>query len=267
MAILKEINYKDSGLNAMNDAIDYCCNTEKMCSTSAITMGISKNPKKAFVVNKFLNNQLTRKRLFKGIIVSMEKMWSNNEQECQEYEKKLAELMMEALKWWENQGFQSVGAVHCNTQHPHFHLQIDTCNVISGKQLSQSLKTLYEFKKVMSASMSRLELNEEVLQNSCIISDIEMIEEDNQNFEKGWLSFKEDIFEHFINQDEEEDEYIHEKDSIFSFTCIPVFMQKELKIASSRNMCVVMDNTKKREMCTVVAPMKKREMCVFIEEN
>lgn len=80
-------------------------------------------------------------------------------------------------------GFQVLGYVHFNTAHPHFHFLVDTCNSLTGKQLSESAKAHKDFKIFVSSKLMQYGLNEEILMDTCMISEEEMMQDDELSVE------------------------------------------------------------------------------------
>lgn len=258
MAIAKIINYKDSGQEALLGAINYCRNPVKADKTPFRMTGISDDPVKAFKLNKLLHHQEMAKRLFKILVISMEAEWPTSRRNYGHYVEKMQKLMAAASNWWAREGFQSTGAIHCNTAHPHFHLVIDTCNAQTGKQLSQSPKMLHRFKDAMSAAMQELELGEEVLQHITI------------NEEEYFAEDDEDVFP-LLTAEEEPPIFsapsLNEEDLEFNdFLLVESEIYRHEEPAAFREMCHIIDRTKGREMCSIVDSGKGREMCHIVSK-
>lgn len=265
MAILKGINRKDSGWLAMGNAIDYCHNPQKIRYSPPLTLGISSDPKKAFSVNKNLHHQGHRKRLFKSFVVSMEATWPDSATACAEYEQSMEELMFASMEWLAKKGYQTTGAVHSNTEHPHFHLEIDTCNVFTGKQFSQSIKELTEFKNALSKMMETLGLGETILQQKTTITEASLYEEDELNDGNAWLFREEDQHTSF---DESKSDFGPAPGVVYNlglFQFPPALCQYPQR--QPREMVKIVDNTEPRIMCFVVKNPKGRGMCHIIEEK
>lgn len=180
MAIVKIINYKQSGMREMAHNIAYGCNPAKKGSLKKdVVYGIASSPEKSFVVNKWLNGKLGCKRLFKSGVVSMEATWSDELEEFCMYEKKMYQLAEYIASWWWDNGFQNVSSVHCNTKHPHIHFSIDTCSVKDGKQLSQGKNMLKVFKEDISQKLDWLGFGEQVVGSpqSVAVEELEAVDE------------------------------------------------------------------------------------------
>lgn len=178
MAIVKAVNSKGSTPASLNEKINYCCNPHKIGSVESAVVGISRDPFKAFNVNKFLHGKANCQRLYKEYIISMQAVWPEEHSRNQEYQTLMGKLRVSAMRWWEELGFQVYGAIHCNTNHPHIHLVVDTCNVRTGRQLSQSPKMLADFKAYLSVAMNDLGFGEGVL-GQIEVSEEEMRAEDD----------------------------------------------------------------------------------------
>ena len=260
MAIAKAVNYKNSGHAAMDGAIDYCRNPKKIRHVPPATLGISSNPKKAFYLNKRLHHQHLRERWYKTFIVSMESLWPGTSEACAEYEQKMGQLMQAAMNWWGRKGFQTTGAVHSNTKHPHFHVELDTCNVLTGKQFSQHPRELPMFKAYLSDVMAELGLEEIVRQNDYTITTTEMYEEDDRDDVYAWL-FREEEDGERIEPDDHELQFGPSPRAAYDVgapvwgLCWPLSQREMCRIVDpglGREMCKIVDNSLGREMCRVV---------------
>lgn len=271
MAILKAVNYKRSDWTAMCEAINYCRNPVKARAGPSV-MGISQDTVKAFTVNKFLNNQENRKRLFKAFIVSMAAEWPEQPQDRAHYEALMQQLQDEAMAFWGRQGYQTQGTVHCNTAHPHFHLILDTCNVRTGKQFSQSPQMLRSFKDHMTDVMMELGLGEGILQDKLVIniSEKEMRDEDDQdapvkaNYFEGSTAEAEVWFE-----DEDDSESGFNSEPISDPLCLNVLPSRWGRFSPPplRKMVRIVSNSQGREMCRIVDNTQGREMCNIVDNN
>ena len=258
MAITKAVNYKNSGRAAMEGAIDYCCNPRKIRHVPPATLGISSNPKKAFRLNKWLHHQHIRKRWYKTFIVSMESLWPRTSKACAEYERKMGQLMRAAMNWWGRKGHQTTGAVHSNTSHPHFHVELDTCNVLTGKQFSQHPKELYVFKAYLSEVMTELGLGEIVRQHDFAITETEMYEEDDRDDVYSWLFREDEQDEKCIESDGGEFCYGPSPRAAYDIGA-PIW--DAYQPMPPREICKIIDSTTKRVMCRIVDNSAGRKMC------
>lgn len=284
MAIVKAVKSMLSTLASLKEKINYCRNPHKAGRIDPAVAGISSDPFKAFTVNKFLHGKANRQRLYKEYIISMQAVWPEERSRNQEYQTLMGKLRGSAMRWWEELGFQVYGTIHCNTNHPHIHLVVDTCNARSGKQLSQSPKMLADFKAYLSAAMNDLGLGEGVL-GQIEVSEEEMrVEDDSDDY--GFMDSEEerDMDYEYFGEDEvmEEDLDVVLEDGDYSddagvmntppratYTVSRMLfplLKEDDRVRYSRELCVIIDNSKGREMCKIIDNSGGRVMCKIADK-
>lgn len=271
MAIVKAVNSKGSTPASLNEKINYCCNPHKIGSVEPAVVGISSDPFKAFKVNKLLHGKIHCQRLHKEYIISMKATWPQAINAFREYERLMDRLTWAALLWWAEKGFQVLGAIHCNTAHPHIHILVDTCNTQSGDQLSQPLGMLAEIKDYLSNTMESLGMGEVVLQQ-IEVSEEEMQAEDDMEY-SGFPDFGE---EDAVNYEYLDDAGMEFEDTTdFDVARIPPretyivplqffglleegdrerhyrSLARSVNNSAGRVMCKKVDNSGGREMCNI----------------
>lgn len=185
MAILRMVNYKNATLKRMHDVLEYCLNPEK-ADGSCDSTAISSNPYSAFYLNKRLHHKESSQRWFKVVIVSVEQSWK------QSVDKQMMEnLLQKLVTMFAEQGWQTAGAVHHDSQHPHFHLVIDTCNVNTGKQFSQSKRDLSELKDSVDQFLHEAGIKEVICRNILRINTDDIAYEIN---EEEYPTFRHTVF-------------------------------------------------------------------------
>ena len=277
MAIVKAVKSMMSTLASLREKIDYCHNPRKVGDIKPDMVGISGDPFKAFMVNKFLHGKDRCRRLYKEYIISMEAGWPEEGNAFRAYQKLMRELSEAAMSWWAERGFQTNASVHCNTRHPHIHLVVDTCNVKSGKQLSQSDRMLADFKDYLSSAMKNLGLGEYVLQK-IDVSEEDMCAEDDMDLPRPVGG------ENDVSDERCEGTGIPEEDAGVGFDgyadpndpevfCVPLnstyvvpfpyalLLEEKDRRRYPRVMAAGVENSAGREMCRIIDNSAGREMC------
>lgn len=144
-------------------------------------------------VNRCLYGKEDCKRQYKQMIVSLVACWDQNPEYRRVQEEALEAVKKEYELYFSKMGYVTCAYIHCNTQHPHFHLMLETLNVITGKQFSQSPSDLSLLKTFGSAALRKAGLNEEIL-----TSDIYEISE-----EDFWQSEDQEAFDNAADNNEE----------------------------------------------------------------
>lgn len=144
-------------------------------------------------VNRCLYGKEDCKRQYKQMIVSLVACWDQNLEYRRVQEEALEAVKKEYELYFSKMGYVTCAYIHCNTQHPHFHLMLETLNVITGKQFSQSPSDLSLLKTFGSAALRKAGLNEEIL-----TSDIYEISE-----EDFWQSEDQEAFDNAADNNEE----------------------------------------------------------------
>ena len=201
MAIHRTINYSNSGLTGQSEAVRYIRNDEKSDGIPYYTAGISEDPMLSFTLNRFLQGNIKAKRWFKTEIVSLEQTWPKDKIAFQDLCLRMEALMRASIDRWKEQGFQATGAVHTNTEHPHFHIVVDTCNFNTGKQMSQDKQLLSKMKDYLSDVMGRLGIGEGVLQSK-YMREQEMYLEDDLSVDRTFSCVDTSEIPETINNDE-----------------------------------------------------------------
>ncbi|MBQ5435068.1 MAG: hypothetical protein IIT50_03385, partial [Bacteroidales bacterium] len=175
MAILKAINAKDAGRENFIKMLDYISNPAKI-SDEDLSQAISDFELDTFV-NRFLHGQQKRKRQFKQFVISLEAEWSQDRKRQKSLIKKIHLVLCSLERFFSDLGYLSKGAIHMNTAHPHFHLLVETCNALTGKQFSQSPSDLIALKLYASEQLVTNGL-EEVIRIAEITEEELLSEED-----------------------------------------------------------------------------------------
>ena len=144
-------------------------------------------------VNRCLHGKEDCKRQYKQMIVSLAACWDQDREHRRVQEEALETVKKEYELYFSKMGYVTCAYIHCNTQHPHFHLMLETLNVITGKQFSQSPSDLALLKTFGSAALRKAGLNEEIL-----TSDIYEISE-----EDFWQSEEQEAFDNDTDNNEE----------------------------------------------------------------
>ena len=265
MGILKAINAKNSGRKGFLDTLEYVSNTEKTPMTDNSDRA-GKFEKTTFV-NRKLHGKENSKRQFKQFIVSLSVVWPTDANERESLRKKLDSVTKSAEIYFMCQGFRAAGWIHCNTKHPHFHLLLETCNAVDGKQYSQSKSDLSDFKSYISTQLLCYGLNEEIL------TDVKNITEEEL--------FQEEIYDCMYQNDDGgdyADDAYYDDDTLESrkdfLSEIKKWNSGTMELVG-KTMCKIVDNDipdesgvkkeRMREMFRIVKPDEKREMCRIIE--
>lgn len=288
MAVLKMVNYKNSDMAKQKENIDYISNPVKRQGSEVQSFSISGNYEKAVELNRYLHRKGKCKRYFKHFIVSLGRERPLDKRMLGVMEMKLCNVLRECGLYYIECGFSTLGAVHCNTQHMHFHIQIDTCNCFTGKQWSQSKQDLVGLKEFVSQKLLQYGLGEEVLCNVQEVAEEEMLLEEDMEYlfgnedssgtapdesdglisyqcpdtnEKDWNNGTTEQINQFGNERPDErldsQHYVQEQG-------VPQIVDKT-KPRKLREMCEIVDNTELREMCIIVDKSKPREMCRIVD--
>lgn len=189
MAVLIMVNPKNSGMAKQKENIDYISNPVKRKSSKVQSFAISGNYEKAVELNRYLHRKDKCKRHFKHFIVSLERERSLDKRMLGMVETQLCKVLRECGLYYMEYGFATLGAVHCNTQHMHFHIQIDTCNCITGEQWGQSKQDLVGLKEFVSQKLLQYGLEEEILCNVQEVAEEEMLLEEDMEYPFGSEDF------------------------------------------------------------------------------
>ena len=176
MGILKGVTPNDSGASAFERMVEYISNPEK--TNNDYSSECEEFEAESFFA-RHVYHQQECKRHYKQYIVSLESEWEDDMNQKLICGKKLEKVIHECKLYYMEKGFRVLGYVHFNTAHPHFHILVDTCNSLTGKQLSESAHDLEEFKLFVSSKLMKHGLHEEILMNTCIISEEEMMQDDD----------------------------------------------------------------------------------------
>ena len=226
-------------------------------------------------INRKLHGKEKSKRQFKQFVVSLASEWSKDESGREQQRQKLQNVMNSAEMYFMQNGFRAAGWIHCNTRHPHFHLLMDTCNAIDGKQFSQSKADLAEFKSFVSSQLMVYGLNEEILMNVKDITEEQLFEDeaidcipvcnadsiedyDEENDGYAYDEYTLESQKLFFNKIYQWNSGTMEQSSVFSRT----------SCGAKREMCHTVDKTK-REMVKLVDNSRppKHEMLRLVEKT
>ena len=143
--------------------------------------------------NRCLYGKEDSKRQYKQMIVSLAACWDQDSEHRRVQEEALETVKKEYELYFSKMGYVTCAYIHCNTHHPHFHLMLETLNVITGKQFSQSPSDLALLKTFGSAALRKAGLDEEIL-----TSDIYEISE-----EDFWQSEEQEAYDNAADNNEE----------------------------------------------------------------
>lgn len=252
MAILKAINAKDAGRENFIKMLDYISNPAKI-SDEDLSQAISDFELDTFV-NRFLHGQQKRKRQFKQFVISLEAEWSQDRKRQKSLIKKIHLVLCSLERFFSDLGYLSKGAIHMNTAHPHFHLLVETCNALTGKQFSQSPSDLIALKLYASEQLVTNGLEE-------VIRIAEITEEE--------LLSEEDAEAIFDRNDSDDDWDGNIFDDITDWNDGTLEHDEEInfdKSSKMKTMCVIVEPHQKHEMCRIVLD-DKHEMCRIVHDD
>lgn len=176
MAILKVSSQEKSGKDAFSASLRYVSDPAKTNETD--TIWSAQSFEDLSVLNRYANGQENRDRHYKHNIVALEMGWSSDTVVRKSFVDKMYQVISACRAYYNNKSFRSIGYVHQDTAHPHIHLIVDTCNVETGRQLSQSPKDLEDFKLYVSEQLMQYGLNETIRMNVSVVSEEEMLADD-----------------------------------------------------------------------------------------
>ena len=265
MAVMKAINVKNSGRMEYLHTMRYVSNPEK--NPMSDNRDRAEKMEMVTYVNRRLHGKEKSKRQFKQFVVSLASVWPKDESGREQLRKKLQSVMNSAEMYFMQDGFRASGWIHCNTNHPHFHLVLETCNAIDGKQFSQSKVDLAEFKSFVSSQLMFYGLNEEILTNVKDITEEQLFEDEaadriNEYENESVYDNGEDIR---CDYDEYDDYTLKSREHFFSV--VNKWNNGTLEHQRGIEMVRLVDNTQKREMVYMVDNTQKREMVCLIDNN
>ena len=271
MAVMKAINVKNSGRMEYLHTMRYVSNPEK--NPMSDNRDRAEKMEMVTYVNRRLHGKEKSKRQFKQFVVSLASVWPKDESGREQLRKKLQSVMNSAEMYFMQDGFRASGWIHCNTNHPHFHLVLETCNAIDGKQFSQSKADLAEFKSFVSSQLMFYGLNEEILTNVKDITEEQLFEDeaaDRINVYENESAFDngEDIccdYDEYNDYDNYDDYTLRSREHFFSV--VNKWNNGTLEHQRGIEMVRLVDNTQKREMVYMVDNTQKREMVCLIDNN
>lgn len=260
MAIVKMINVSDAGMKKQKQTADYILNPDKRIFAEPKTIAVTSNFMKSSRFNHAMHHKEGVKRWFKQIIVSLESERPDRKEPLEEQEIKLSSVLHECEKYYMKQGFESTGAVHCNTKHLHFHFLLDTCNCRTGKQWGQSKRDLVEFKEFVRLKLLEYGLDEE---NVC---ELQEVSEEIMLLEEEMLyPFEEDDF-YDDGQDEAAEQLPNQYPEInanyWNIGTLERFGQYSFP---GRDMCKIIDNSQGRVMCEIIDKTRGKVMCTLVD--
>lgn len=257
MAILKAINVKHSDRKRFLAALDYVANSAKNPYT--------KLPDKAekfemvTLVNRKLYGKENCKRQFKQYIVSMNNEWPDDKYGREKFNKALENVLNECETYFMNQGYRASGYIHCNTKHPHFHMLLETCNAVTGKQFAESKSNLSAFKEFISSKLCDCGLDEKILMEVRNITEEELFEEEQSDLNNDTGHYNDEYYEY---QSKSKENFIRE----IQTWNIGTMEHFQINIPQ-RTMCVVVAPEQKREMCKIVSHNEKRILCNIVSHE
>ncbi len=220
-------------------------------------------------VNRCLYGKEDCKRQYKQMIVSLAACWEQNP-EHRRVQEALEAVKKEYELYFSKMGYVTCAYIHCNTQHPHFHLMLETLNVITGKQFSQSPSDLALLKTFGSAALRKAGLNEEIF-----TSDIYEISEDDF-----WQSEEQEAFDNDADnnaeyKETEKDEWNNGTDgtknreenfqsAMYNKSEIKKQNLEREEMGYAPRKAKRVEPAVQKEMCHVVIPTNK-EMCHVVE--
>ena len=263
MAVMKAINVKNSGRMEYLHTMRYVSNPEK--NPMSDNRDRSEKMEMVTYVNRRLHGKEKSKRQFKQFVVSLASVWPKDESGREQLRKKLQSVMNSAEMYFMQDGFRASGWIHCNTNHPHFHLVLETCNAIDGKQFSQSKADLAEFKSFVSSQLMFYGLNEEILTNVKDITEEQLFEDEAADRINDYESVFDNGEDICCDYDEYDDYTLKSREHFFSV--VNKWNNGTLEHQRGIEMVRLVDNTQKREMVYMVDNTQKREMVCLIDNN
>lgn len=263
MAILKAINAKDSGRKKFVEMVDYVFNPSRN-SEEDFSQVIDEFELDTFV-NRFLHVQQRRKRQFKQFVVSLEVEWPIDKADENILKGKLRLVLRSAEGYFANLGYLSKGAIHLNTAHPHFHLLLETCNALTGKQFSQASSDLAAFKSYVSDQLFANGLKEVVRMREITDEEFLSEEEAEEWFDRD-TSDEIDWEENDFDDDAFDDDIFDDTSEWNNGTMELDDDTQSDKSSRLRIMCKKIEPSSKREMCRIV-PRVKKTMCVIVPDK
>lgn len=265
MAVMKAINVKNSGRMEYLHTMRYVSNPEK--NPMSDNRDRAEKMEMVTYVNRRLHGKEKSKRQFKQFVVSLASVWPKDECGREQLRKKLQSVMNSAEMYFMQDGFRASGWIHCNTNHPHFHLVLETCNAIDGKQFSQSKSDLAEFKSFVSSQLMVYGLNEEILTNVKDITEEQLFEDEaadriNEYENESASDNGEDIR---CDYDDYDDYTLKNREHFFSV--VNKWNNGTLEHQRGIEMVRLVDNTQKREMVYMVDNTQKREMVYMVDNT
>ena len=259
MAILKAINCNNANRKKFMETLLYIANPEKNPDeTLNQTMG---DFELDTFVNRFLHGQQNRKRQFKQIVLSIEAKWSDNGIINIRLKNGLVNVLYDVENYFAEAGFLAKGAVHLNTSHPHFHLIVETCNALTGKQYSQSKADLSKLKEFVSDRLIIRGLNE-VIKMRSMTEDKLLSEEESEAIINGTGDWNSGTLERFFLANEG---YELRSNVFLSYDTDLKRKMYDIIPPGKRVMCDIIPPGK-RIMCDIIPP-GKRIMCDIIPQE
>lgn len=263
MAVMKAINVKNSGRMEYLHTMRYVSNPEK--NPMSDNRDRSEKMEMVTYVNRRLHGKEKSKRQFKQFVVSLASVWPKDESGREQLRKKLQSVINSAEMYFMQDGFRASGWIHCNTNHPHFHLVLETCNAIDGKQFSQSKVDLAEFKSFVSSQLMFYGLNEEILTNVKDITEEQLFEDEAADRINDYESVFDNGEDICCDYDEYDDYTLKSREHFFSV--VNKWNNGTLEHQRGIEMVRLVDNTQKREMVYMVDKTQKREMVRLVDNT
>ena len=173
MAILRAVNYRHSNRAALHATLEYVSNPKKLHDSSSSVSSFVKST----WVNRALLGTNRKIRTYKQYIISLETTWPKDIKTRVDFENNLLVVVKKCKVYFAKIGFISIGYVHCNTNHPHIHMILETASALTGKQYSESKKDLAAFKDYVSDLLEFL-FSERILTDIRYMDEEDMLSED-----------------------------------------------------------------------------------------
>lgn len=258
MAILKAINVKNADRKRFLEALDYVSNPAKNSDTKLLDK--AKKFEMVTLVNRKLYGQEDCKRQFKQYIISMENEWPDNPCNRERFNKAFSGVVNECEMYFMNQGYMASGYIHCNTNHPHCHILLETCNGINGKQYTESQSDLANFKKFVSSILLSYGFDEKILIEVKFITEEELFQEEQSDIISD--DKIDSVDKHCKSSDDGKENFTSE---ILPWNIGT--MEHSRTHIPQRVMCLTVAPEQKKEMCKIVPQNKKKIMCNIISHK
>lgn len=267
MAILKAINVKKAGRKKFQETLAYVSNQKKARVNGNLEQ--ADRFKKGSWINRCLYGKKDKRRQFKQYVVSMAAVWPKDLPERKKYETALESVLRACEMYFMEQGFWVSAWIHCNTQHPHFHLLLETCNAFNGKQFTQSPLELDVFKEFVSTQLIEHGLGEEILTGVQEITEEELLLEDEPDVEYDFTETDQDNEEETTRYNLDSD---YKGNNAWNNGTMEHADERSAELQFFREMVTYagLGTRQMRELCHIVPEEERkrgRELCNIISEE